>query len=65
MTSNGLETNKENAMAFYSLMFNEGKPAEALRKYAGAEYIQHNPHVPDGKDGIIWDIFCISKSSPA
>ena len=45
--------NKENALAFYDLMFNQSKPAEAIERYAGAEYIQHNPHVADGKQAFI------------
>jgi predicted SnoaL-like aldol condensation-catalyzing enzyme len=48
-----LQRNKQNAMAFYELMFNQCRPAEAIAKYAGAEYIQHNPHVADGKDAFI------------
>lgn len=34
-------------------MFNQCKPREAMEKYAGAEYIQHNPHVGDGKEAFI------------
>ncbi len=30
-----LEQNKKNAMAFYNLMFNQSKPAEAIEKYVG------------------------------
>ena len=33
-----LEQNKENAMAFYDLMFNQCKPAEAIEQYAGDVY---------------------------
>ena len=47
------ETNRHNAMAFYELMFNQCQPREALKRYAGASYIQHNPHVADGKDAFI------------
>ncbi|MGE3800136.1 MAG: nuclear transport factor 2 family protein [Candidatus Kapaibacterium sp.] len=48
-----LEQNKENAMAFYDLMFNQCKPVEAVEKYVGDVYIQHNPEVGDGKEAFI------------
>lgn len=48
-----LEANKENAQRFYDLMFNQSKPAEAIAQYVGDEYIQHNPHVGDGKAAFI------------
>ena len=47
------EGNKRNAMAFYDLMFNQCLPREAIAKYAGDVYIQHNPHVADGKEAFI------------
>ena len=47
------EQNKQNAVAFYDLMFNQNQPAEAMQKYSGAEYIQHNPMVADGKQPFI------------
>jgi predicted SnoaL-like aldol condensation-catalyzing enzyme len=48
-----LERNKQNATRFYDLMFNHGKPAEAIQRYVGDVYIQHNPHVADGKQAFI------------
>jgi predicted SnoaL-like aldol condensation-catalyzing enzyme len=48
-----LERNKQNVMAFYDLMFNHCRPAEAIERYAGATYIQHNPHVGDGKHAFV------------
>src|SRR5215216_1831470 len=48
-----LERNKTNAIAFYDRMFNQCQPAEAIQQYVGPEYIQHNPHVGDGKDAFI------------
>lgn len=48
-----LERRKADVVAFYELMFNDAKPREAIERYAGADYIQHNPHVPTGKDGFI------------
>jgi len=48
-----LEQNKRNAMAFYDVMFNQCKPAEAMESYVGDVYIQHNPAVADGKKAFI------------
>ena len=48
-----LERNKRNVMAFYDLMFNQCRPREAIERYAGAGYIQHNPGVTDGRQGFI------------
>lgn len=39
--SEQLEPNKQTAMAFYDLMFNQCQPAEAMRQYVGDAYIQH------------------------
>ena len=48
-----LERNKANAIAFYDMMFNQCEPRKAIEQYAGAKYIQHNPHVADGKEAFI------------
>jgi predicted SnoaL-like aldol condensation-catalyzing enzyme len=47
------ESNKQTAIAFYDLMFNQCKPAEAIKRYAGDTYTQHNPQVADGKEAFI------------
>ena len=48
-----LERNKQTAKDFYDLMFNKCRPREAIERYTGATYIQHNPHVADGKEAFI------------
>jgi predicted SnoaL-like aldol condensation-catalyzing enzyme len=48
-----LEANKRNAMAFYDLAFNQGRPEEAMANYVGDRYTQHNPNVADGKQAFI------------
>jgi predicted SnoaL-like aldol condensation-catalyzing enzyme len=41
-------------MAFYDLMFNQKlNPAEAIDKYVGEVYIQHNRAVAYGKEAFI------------
>jgi predicted SnoaL-like aldol condensation-catalyzing enzyme len=36
------QRNKQNAQAFYDVMFNQSRPAEAIATYVGATYRQHN-----------------------
>lgn len=47
------ERNKQTAIAFYDLMFNQSNPAEAVARYVGDIYIQHNPGVADGTEPLI------------
>jgi predicted SnoaL-like aldol condensation-catalyzing enzyme len=49
---NPLETNKQNAIAFYRTAY-LGEPAKAVTLYVGDEYIQHNPLVGNGKQAFI------------
>jgi predicted SnoaL-like aldol condensation-catalyzing enzyme len=51
--SDHLERNKRNVVAFYDLMFNQCRPAEAIALSAGDVYIQHNTHVADGKEAFV------------
>lgn len=44
--------NCDNAVAFYRAAY-LGQPREAVERYAGDEYIQHNPAVGDGKEAFI------------
>ena len=47
------EQNKENAKGFYDLMFNQSNPTQAIERFVGDEYIQHNPEVADGKQAFV------------
>lgn len=59
-----LARNKRNVLEFYDLAFNKGRPREAIERYAGASYTQHNPEVPDGKDGFIWYFEKLARDYP-
>ncbi|GAB3656343.1 nuclear transport factor 2 family protein [Echinicola sediminis] len=47
-----LDKNKKHAMDFYRMAY-EGNPKEAVERYVGNEYIQHNPAVANGTEGFI------------
>lgn len=43
-----LDHNKQTVINFITRAFNEKQPADAVAKYVGAQYIQHDPQAPDG-----------------
>ncbi len=47
-----LEANQRNAVDFYRMAY-LGEPEEAMERYLGAAYSQHNPLVGDGKQAFI------------
>lgn len=46
------ERNRRNAIAFYETAY-LGNPRDAVNRYVGATYIQHNPVVGDGPEAFI------------
>jgi predicted SnoaL-like aldol condensation-catalyzing enzyme len=48
-----VERNKATVVAYYTTAFNDKKPEEAVAKYGGPVYIQHNPQAADGFDAFI------------
>ncbi|MGF1742151.1 nuclear transport factor 2 family protein [Vibrio profundum] len=57
------EKNKKNAVDFYRTAY-LGEPDLAVERYVGAQYIQHNPLVKDGKQGFIDYFTQMSKDYP-
>lgn len=60
-----LDQNKATVVAFYNLALNEKRPEEAIQKYVGASYIQHNPKASDGPEGVIAYIKYIKAEFPS
>src|SRR5215472_16301766 len=48
-----LERNKQTVVAFFARAFNDHEPADAVAKYVGSRYIQHNPDTPDGAAAFV------------
>jgi predicted SnoaL-like aldol condensation-catalyzing enzyme len=48
-----VKRNKATVVAYYTTAFNDKKPEEAVAKYGGPVYIQHNPQAADGFDAFI------------
>ena len=47
-----VQRNKATVVAYYTTAFNDKKPEEAVAKYGGPVYIQHNPQAGDGFAGL-------------
>ena len=48
-----IERNKQTVVDYYELAFNDKQPEQAVEKYLGPQYIQHNPQAPDGAEAFI------------
>ena len=62
--TNNLEQNKENVRAFYDLAFNQKQPEEAVKRYVGKYYRQHNPNAPDGPEAFIGFVKWLTGTNP-
>jgi predicted SnoaL-like aldol condensation-catalyzing enzyme len=59
-----IERNKRNVVAYYTTAFNDKDPEQAVRKYGGREYIQHNPLAPNGFDAFITFVNGFTAANP-
>ncbi|MBI3960297.1 MAG: ester cyclase [Chloroflexi bacterium] len=48
-----LDHNKQTVIDFITQAFNDKQPADAVAKYVGPQYIQHDPQSPDGSAAFI------------
>ena len=62
--TNDLEANKATVLAYYDLAFNQRKPEEAVAKYLGPTYRQHNPMAADGAEPFIGFVKWITGEYP-
>ncbi len=60
-----LEANKAVVHEFYNLAFNLKKPEEAVAKYVGPYYRQHNPSAGDGLEPFIAFVRGFVKAFPS
>jgi predicted SnoaL-like aldol condensation-catalyzing enzyme len=51
MSDEGSTTPRDTVLAFYEAALND-KDVEKAERYLGDVYLQHNPHVPDGPEGL-------------
>ncbi|MFX0580463.1 ester cyclase [Nocardia nepalensis] len=58
-----LESNKRTVLAFYEAAFN-AKDFEAAAEFFDAHYIQHNPEIADGFDGLLARLTRLKEGAP-
>jgi predicted SnoaL-like aldol condensation-catalyzing enzyme len=57
------ESNKKMVTEFYQELFGNKNP-DAINKYIGDKYIQHNPGLPDGKEALLQAVKVWFKDAP-
>jgi len=60
-----LEANKAMVTEFYDMAFNRGLPEQAVAKFVGPYYRQHNPGAGDGPGPFIAFVKGFAKAFPA
>ena len=60
-----LEANKKNVLEYTELAFNQRKPEEAVAKYQGRYYRQHNPGAKDGAEAFIGFVKWFAQTYPS
>jgi predicted SnoaL-like aldol condensation-catalyzing enzyme len=60
-----LENNKRTVREFYEMAFNQRQPEEAVAKYMGNSYRQHNPQAADGAEAFIGFVTYFTQAFPA
>ena len=58
------EQNKSVVKSFYDLAFNQRQPEQAVAKYVGTTYRQHNPMAGDGTEPFIGYVKWLASTSP-
>jgi predicted SnoaL-like aldol condensation-catalyzing enzyme len=59
-----LENNKRMVREYYEMAFNDRKPEEAVAKYMGSYYRQHNPQAGDGPEPFISFVHYFTQTFP-
>ena len=63
--NDSLEANKQTVSEYYDLSFNQRKPEEAVVKYMGPYYRQHNPQAADGPEPFIGFVKSFAQTYPS
>jgi predicted SnoaL-like aldol condensation-catalyzing enzyme len=58
------DSNRATALAFGDMVFNQKRVQEAFDAYVGPTYTQHNPLVPDGREGAITGLGFMLSQNP-
>lgn len=63
--TNQLRSNKQTVREYTDLAFNQRKPEEAVAKYIGGYYRQHNPQAGDGAEPFVGFVKWFAQTYPS